>query len=121
MPSPKPLQLIGKRGEQMAADYLVEKGYSILGRNIRTPYGEIDILARLDQILVFVEVKTRTSSTFGFPEISVSERKIAHMEESALHYTSENAFNGSWQLDVISITVRKGNSPEILHFENVKS
>jgi len=121
MPSPNPDQAVGRWGEQVAADYLSGKGYLIIGRNIRTPYGEIDILARLNQNLVFVEVKTRSSSSFGFPEVSISRRKLAHMEQSAMHYSNENEITGSWQLDVISITKRKGASPEIIHFENVKS
>jgi putative endonuclease len=114
-------QELGKWGEQEASDYLFKKGYKILGRNIRTPHGEIDILASLDQILIFVEVKTRGSSTFGNPEISIDARKLNHMEASALFYVQNNKYEGTWQCDAIAILKSQTKPIEIVHFENVIS
>ena len=95
--------ILGTWGENAAEKYLQEKGYEIICKNYRTPYGEIDIICSLMKNLVFVEVKTRKSKSFGYPEISVNSRKLVHMETSALHYVQESGFEGTWQIDVISI------------------
>ena len=68
-------QKVGQWGEQAAADYLSAKGYEIMARNVRTPYGEIDLIAQKDGFTIFVEVKARTSSSLGPPEIAVTPRK----------------------------------------------
>ena len=112
-------QEIGRWGEQEASDYLFQKGYTILGRNIRTPHGEIDILALKDQILIFVEVKTRTSTAFGNPENSIDARKLNHMKASALYYAQKNGFAGTWQCDAIAIFRSNSKPIEIVHFENI--
>lgn len=114
-------QKTGNWGEQQASDYLKLKGYQILGRNIRTPHGEIDILASKDQILIFVEVKTRTSTKFGNPETSIDARKLNHMEASASYYVQENEYSGTWQCDAIAIIKSAVNPVEIVHFENIIS
>lgn len=114
-------QALGKWGEQEACDFLIKKGYQIVGRNIRTPHGEIDILALSDQILTFIEVKTRTNKSFGNPEISIDARKLKHMENSALFYVQENGYSGEWQCDAIAIVKSDSSSIEIVHFENVIS
>ena len=71
-------QQIGKWGEDAAADYLAERGYEIIARNARTPYGEIDIVAKQDDITIFVEVKTLTSTKLLSRRI-VTLRKQTHM------------------------------------------
>ena len=113
-------QLIGKWGEKASADYLLEKGYTILENNIRTPYGEIDIIASLDGLIVFVEVKARTTHTFGMPEEALTPRKLKHMQASAEYYASEHEIN-TWQCDAISVERIPGGTPRIIHFENVTS
>ena len=72
-------QKIGKWGEEAVVGYLAERGYQIITRNARTPYGEIDIVAKQADIYIFIEVKTRTSNKMGLPEESVNLRKQAHM------------------------------------------
>jgi putative endonuclease len=114
-------QITGKWGEQVAVDYLTQKGYQILGRNIRTPLGEIDILASYEQILVFVEVKTRTNISYGNPESSITTRKLSHMDESARHYIQSIDYMGTWQWDAISILKITSKVHELVHFENVIS
>ena len=69
-------QKIGKWGEEAVAAYLAERGYEIIARNARTPYGEIDIVAKQADLTIFVEVKTRTSNKMGLPEESVNLRKM---------------------------------------------
>ena len=109
-------QRLGKWGEQAAAGYLAERGYEIVARNIRTPYGEIDLVARKDDFTIFVEVKTRTSKIFGPPEIAVSLRKQGHMRSCAEHYAQQNEID-HWQIDVIAVEDLDGK-PQITHFEN---
>jgi putative endonuclease len=123
-------QNLGKWGEGVAADYLTAKGYMVLGRNLRTPYGEIDLIARLPgkstserDILAFVEVKTRATALFGFPEESVNSRKQAHLLASAQHFMQEHPeLDGDWRIDVIAIQhLNPGKPPVITHFENAVS
>lgn len=113
-------QDLGRWGEAQAADYLLARGYEILDRNVRTPNGEIDLLTRHEQMLVFVEVKTRTSTRFGYPEEAVNAAKQAHMQAAAEAYlqTQDEAAT-TWRLDVIAVLYRRKGPPEITHFENV--
>ena len=110
-------QRIGKWGEDTAADYLTEHGYEIVTRNARTPYGEIDIVARLGDVTIFVEVKTRTSNKMGLPEESITARKREHMLAAADQYAAEHEID-HWQIDVISIEGKPGSNPKITYFEN---
>jgi putative endonuclease len=131
-------QAFGRWGEALAADYLVNQGYTILDRNARTSYGEIDLIARqiegnsLDQpagggssefATVFVEVKTRSSGAFGLPEEAVTKRKQAHMLAAAQAYLQQHPeLEGNWRIDVIAIQrFDPNNPPTILHFENAIS
>lgn len=110
-------QTVGGWGETVAAGYLEERGYSVIARNFRTPYGEIDIVAEKDGFIIFVEVKTRTSSSLGPPEISVTPRKQKHMLAAAEHYAQENEID-YWQIDVIAVEGKPGTRSGITHFEN---
>jgi putative endonuclease len=110
-------QQIGQWGEQTAAEYIKELGYEILARNARTPYGEIDIVAKHDDVTIFVEVKTLTSSRNFFPEYNVTARKREHMLHAAQHYAAEHEIN-HWQIDVIAIEGRPNTKSVITYFEN---
>jgi putative endonuclease len=115
-------QVIGKWGEETAATYLENNGYTILKRNLHTAHGEIDIIASKEAVLIFVEVKTRSSHAFAYPEDSVTLRKQAHLLSAAEDYLQAHPESGeSWQFDVIAIERKPGGSPEIVHFENVIS
>lgn len=110
----------GRQGEDIAARYLQTRGYHILARNVRTPHGEIDLIARKDDILVFVEVKTRTSHKFGFPEEAVTPRKQAHLLAAAETYLAQHPESSeTWQFDVIAIEKPGNRSTCIVHFENI--
>ena len=115
-------QALGRWGEAQAAEYLIARGYQILARNVRTPYGEIDLVAFYERMLVFVEVKTRTNTRYGYPEEAVNQAKQAHMQAAAEAYiqTLEETV-GMWRLDVIAVLQRPHEQPEITHFENVLS
>jgi putative endonuclease len=111
---------LGEWGETFAANYLEKLGYEILARNLRTPYGEIDIVAKEKNQLVFVEVKTRSTKKFGNPEDSITEGKITHLIESAVSYLQDNPeYSEDWRVDVIAIQVdHRKTSPSLTHFEN---
>jgi putative endonuclease len=111
-------QTLGAWGEERAAAYLRERGYEIVARNVRSAYGEIDLLAKHAGVLVFVEVKARSSSDFGYPEESVNETKQQHLLDCALDYLQANPDHiGDWRIDVISV-LRAPDGPQIEHFEN---
>ncbi len=113
-------QRIGQWGENSAVNYLSTCGYTILECNVHTPHGEIDIVARQEELLIFVEVKTRTSSSFAYPEESITLRKQFHMLSAAEHYLREHPDScDTWQFDVISVEGKPNGNPVITHFENV--
>lgn len=110
-------QQVGAWGEQLAMEYLLSKGNEIIARNIRTPYGEIDIIARKNDVTIFVEVKTLTTSQNFFPEHNITPRKREHMLACAQHYSAEHEID-HWQIDVIAIEGRPGKETLITYFEN---
>jgi putative endonuclease len=110
-------QRIGKWGEDTAAEFLTGRGYEIVTRNARTPYGEIDIVARQGDVTLFVEVKTRTSDKMGLPEESITARKREHMLAAADHYAAGHEID-HWQIDVVAIEGKPGTKPRITYFEN---
>lgn len=110
--------LIGKRGERIARDYLRAKGFQIIATNFRCVFGEIDIIAKLNQLLIFVEVKTRSSDRYGAPYEAVNWAKFGNFSRSArLWSTQYNMGNLSQRLDIISIVLT--NPPKIEHLENI--
>lgn len=111
---------LGKGGEEMAAAFLKEKGYRILETNFRKRVGEVDIIA-LDpkKQYVFVEVKTRRSSRFGYPEEAVNPRKLRKMLVTGqLWLALRGIRTDNFRLDVISIEMEHGDA-HITHFENL--
>jgi len=119
-------QKVGQWGEAVAAQYLEARGYQVVQRNVRTPFGEIDLVASQAQSLVFVEVKARTNLRYGQPEDAVTARKLAHMIDSAQFYMGQHSQQAGqgWQIDVIAIIGRPGDEPDhvdIQHFQNVAS
>ena len=123
----KSRQALGRWGENLAADYLARRGYAILGQNVRTPYGEIDLVAqqetRAGPVTVFVEVKTRSSTAYGLPEDAIDRRKRDHLLSAAQHHLMEHPeLSGDWRVDVVAIRrFRSKRSPQITHFENALS
>ncbi len=112
-------QKIGRWGEEIASAYLQKRGYKFVDANVRTPYGEIDLILRLNEITIFVEVKTRTSTRYGYPEEAITPQKQQHMLESAGHYVQEHEID-FWRVDAVSVIGKpSGKEPEITHFKDV--
>jgi len=108
----------GKAAEDAAARFLVQKGYSIVYRNYRYRRGEIDLIASKGSLLVFVEVKMRSSASFGYPEQAVDRHKrqiILQTAEQFMHTTS--LLFSLVRFDIIAVL---GNGPDrqITHFED---
>ncbi|OPL15384.1 MAG: hypothetical protein AVO39_08210 [delta proteobacterium MLS_D] len=94
----------GLLGEKIAARYLQKQGYCILSSNYRCVFGEIDIIARDGDEIVFVEVKSRTSSTFGDPEVSVTLSKQKKLSRTALRYLEDHDLCGrKARFDVLAV------------------
>lgn len=101
--SPKTSNL-GKFAEDFAVSLLQSKGYKILNRNFHSRFGEIDIIAEIDQILIFVEVKARWSSKFGAPEDAVSLQKIWKIRKTADYYCLLNSIKDKkMRIDVVAL------------------
>lgn len=111
-------QAKGKLGEDLAAEYLLQKGYTLLHRNWRNSRQEIDIIAQTGDILVFVEVKARSSSAFGAPQDFVDYKKEAHLEKASLAYLENSGHNGEIRFDIIAIQFNKKGKADIQHIED---
>lgn len=108
--------VIGAKGEQMAANYLQSKEYSIVERNYRFKRAEIDLIVLKDECIVFVEVKTRSSNVYGHPEEAVNEKKARKIVEGAENYVQEKKWAGNIRFDIVAISL--GAESEIRHFED---
>ncbi len=98
---------LGRQGEELAARFLSKKGLKIVERNVRTPFGELDIVARKGKKLFFVEVKTRRSLDKGMPVEAVSRAKKQKIVKSALFYM--NGKDEEFEIGVVSIVEKDGN------------
>ena len=108
---------LGKRGEEMAVQYLTEKGYEILERNWRNTHKEIDIIAKDGECLVVVEVKARQSDEYGDPDNAVTRQKQWRLISAANAYLFQNKLDSDTRFDIISI-VFKDDEPIIEHIED---
>lgn len=108
---------IGQKAEEMARIWLTNKGYETICSNFRAGRAEIDIILRFNGIIVFVEVKMRTTNLFGFPETFVSERKKQLVQDAAERWLIENQWYGPIRFDILAL---EGNGSEVLftHFED---
>lgn len=112
---------IAKIGEELACEYLVRKGYKIIERNFRKKYQEIDIIAISDSTLVFIEVKTRRSDSFGSPFESITPWKLKHLVRLAQYYKQlHTSLSDYMRIDAIGIILSPNNKLENLeHLENI--
>lgn len=108
------------KGEELATNYLKKKGYKIVERNFRKGYGEIDIIAIKDNVLVFVEVKTKTSNYKGTPLEQIHYYKLQHLIKTAQFYKTLNPkYPEQMRIDAVSVLLTDANNPQIEHVENI--
>ena len=108
---------LGAWGEQFAAEYLKAQGMQILMQNYRTPYGELDLIAREGDCLVLAEVKTRSSRAYGSPLEAVTPVKQQYLRRAASLYLKEHPFSGEVRFDVIAILKEPGRRAEVEHIQ----
>ncbi len=108
----------GKHGEVLAAVYLEQNGYHILEKNWRYGRAEIDLIAYIDAQLIFVEVKTRSSNSFGYPEDFVTDAKQTLMEFAATAYIEMMNHQHEIRFDIISILFNKEKNFTINHIKD---
>ncbi len=112
---------IGKYGEELAQNFLIKKGYKILETNFRySKMAEIDIIAEKNNIIHFIEVKTRKSDFFGLPVEAINQKKLNSIFLCAKFYIQNSKKNcKNFQIDGIGIILNKENKPKINFIENI--
>ncbi len=112
--------VLGRRGERLAERFLTDAGLLILDRNWRCPQGEIDLVARDGDELVFIEVKTRTSTAFGHPLEAITARKLARLRRLAAAWCAEHQ---TWargiRLDAVAVLAPPTGEPVIEHLRRI--
>lgn len=108
---------LGKKGEQMAVDFLLKNGYQILVRNYRYLKAEVDIIARKEDVVCAVEVKTRSTSDFGDPQEFVKPKQIQQLVKAVDYYVTENDLDVEVRFDIIAI-VKNELGTRIEHLED---
>ena len=110
---------LGKWGEDLAADYLQRKGYTIIERDWKSGRRDLDIIAQDGNVIVFVEVKTRRNRLYGEPEESVDYHKLQNLQQAISHYVKFKHIRQEIRFDIISIVGTVGTDPDIQHIQDV--
>lgn len=110
---------LGKWGEDLAADYLQRKGYTIIERDWKSGRRDLDIVAKNGNVIVFVEVKTRRNSLYGQPEEAVDYRKLQSLQQAINHYIKFRHIRQEVRFDIISVVGTIGSEPDIQHIQDV--
>jgi putative endonuclease len=108
---------IGIKGEEIASNFLLNKGYNILFRNWRYGNKEVDIIAAKNDLIVFVEVKARSGKKYQFPEEAVNKRKQSFLKAAADGYTDQSLAKCNIRFDIVSVLMESEHVKEIIHFE----
>jgi len=108
---------LGKKGEQLAVDFLLQEGYAIVERNYRFQKAEVDIIAKKEDTLAIIEVKTRSTIDFGNPQDFVKPKQIQRLVKAVDEYVTVNNLDVEVRFDIIAIT-KQGNGFNIEHLEN---
>ncbi len=111
---------IGAYGENIAMEYLLNKGYKLISKNFRSQFGEIDIIAKEKDLICFIEVKSRYNTNFGFPAQAISKNKQKRIKKTSLLFINkEKLFNLNIRYDVIEILLNYNDDSYIInHLEN---
>jgi putative endonuclease len=115
------LQNLGKTGENLALGYLKSHSFSILETNFRSKFGEIDIIAKKNHCIYFIEVKTRSNLDHGAPFEAVNKRKIYHIKKAAQYYLLKNSYpDYKLKVGVFSILI-EGEKTEVKFWDDIES
>lgn len=98
---------LGAYGERLAEQFFLRRGYRTLTKNFQTANGEIDLIIRKADEILFIEVKTRTSNAFGYPETAVNHEKIKHLSAAIESYLQQHKIKSFWRLDIASVEINK--------------
>lgn len=109
-------QTFGNKGEELAKTFLLQKGYELLEQNWRHKKSEVDLICRKEGIIIFVEVKTRSTDRFGYPEEAVGAKKEEKLAQAAAEYIEQTNHQGEIRFDIISIIL--GKETEVHHIED---
>ena len=108
---------LGKKGEQLAVDFLLKNGYNIVERNYRFQKAEVDIIAQKKDILAIIEVKTRSTTDFGNPQDFVKPKQIQRLVKAVDEYVTVNDLDVEVRFDIVAI-VKEKKDFNIEHLEN---
>ncbi|MDA0178167.1 MULTISPECIES: YraN family protein [Mesoflavibacter] len=108
---------LGKKGEQLAVDFLIENGYDIVERNYRFNKAEVDIIAQKEDVLAIIEVKTRSTADFGNPQDFVKPKQIKNLVKAVDEYVTVNNLEVDVRFDIIAI-VKEEKQFNIEHLED---
>lgn len=108
---------LGEKGEDLAVNFLLKKGYEILERNYTFQKAEVDIIAQKEDVLAVVEVKTRSTNVFGNPQDFLKPKQIQRIVKAVDNYVTSNQLDVEVRFDIIAI-VKQGNQFDIEHLEN---
>jgi len=111
----------GKLGEEIARKYLEKHGYKIMEQNHRTRYSELDLIARKDKWLVFVEVRTKIGEQYGRPEETLNKKKIQRLlQRASFAYTAANKYKGQYRIDAVCVVLQPNQQiKRISHYTNI--
>jgi putative endonuclease len=109
---------LGKWGEEMAAEYLLRQGYTIMERDWKSGHRDLDIIALDGNTVVFVEVKTRRNRLFTEPEMAVDYQKIRNLQQAANHYIKYRHINQEVRFDVITVVGSMNETPSVEHIKD---
>lgn len=109
----------GKQGEELAAEWLLAQGFELLHRNWKYSYFELDIIATKEHVLHFIEVKTRTTDTYGYPEEGVTAKKLERLMNAGEEFLHQYPEWKRIQYDILSIRLHRYKAPEFFFLEDV--
>ncbi len=112
---------LGNRGETIAADYLKRSGHEIIHRNIKISYREIDLITSIGNLIIFVEVKTRSADAASLVDTLITRRQQQNLKKAITGYCRKNKLSFEYvRLDLISVTVPIDNSQvKLIHFQDI--
>ena len=114
-----PRRAVGNKGEDFAAAFFESKGFRVIGRNWNCRMGEIDLIIERGEETRFIEVKTRFSTEFGYPEESITSAKLRHLARAIEMWIRENGEPKNYQADALAVLVLSGKEPQVEWIEGI--